>query len=71
MERASSIGDLAHGIGDFLDDLSQGVDIDLAGVRIDAAAQFFVGFEVFTGGDNDSRLQSHGPRSAGRFLFPG
>ena len=46
-------GDFPHGIGDFFDDFAERIDVDFTRVRIDAAAEFFVGFEVFAGSDND------------------
>src|SRR5437667_10910256 len=48
--------DFADGIRDGIDDFANGIDIDFAGLRIDAASQFFIRFEILARGYNDRVL---------------
>src|SRR5205823_9581264 len=48
--------DFANRIRDVVDNFTDGIDINFARLRIDASSQFFIGFEVLTGSDNDRVL---------------
>jgi hypothetical protein len=51
LHRTGFVQETARGFGDAVDNFADRIDIDFAGVGIDASAQFFVRFEVLARSD--------------------